>query len=132
MSETSKRSNRRRRRPRRQSKPKNKAAQAAEHTVDGAPAQANKSSNSRRNRRSGRRRKPQTGGGKVVRGNSDLVYQQHNVADLDISPIDKNIFIYTYTLRPQSLLDNYQVGPGVVENMEFEDAHSTKNQIDQD
>ena len=130
MSESPKKSNRRRRRPRRQSKPKNKATQAAEHTGDNAPAQTGKSSGNRRNRRSGRRRKPQTGENKGKRGNSDLIYQQHSVADLDVSPINKNIFIYTYTLRPQSLLDNYQVGPSVVENMEFEDANSTKNQMD--
>jgi hypothetical protein len=49
------------------------------------------------------------------------LYQNHNADDLDVSPIDKNIFIYTYTLRPQSLLDSYQAGPGVVENMEFEE-----------
>lgn len=130
MSESPKKSNRRRRRPRRQSKPKNKATQAAEHTDDNAPAQKSKSKGNRRNRRSGRRRKPQTGGEKGKRGNSDLVYQQHSAADLDVSPINTNIFIYTYTLRPQSLLDNYQVGPSVVENMEFEDANSTNNQMD--
>lgn len=127
MTETPKKNNRRRRRPRRQSKPKNKAAQATEQSADNTPAKA--SSENRRNRRSGRRRKPNRGKQKAARGNSELVYQQHNQADLDVSPINKDIFIYTYTLRPQSLLDNYQVGPGVVENMEFENQDSSGDLI---
>lgn len=39
---------------------------------------------------------------------------------LKVSPLDRDIFIYTYTLRPRSLLDNYQTGPGVMDRMQYE------------
>ena len=129
MSETPKKKNRRRRRPRRQSKSKNQAAVAGHTSDDTSQAQAQKSSDKRRNRRSGRRRKPKQSREKSARGNNDFVYQQHKVANMDVSPINKDIFIYTYTLRPQSLLDNYQVGESVVENMEFENPNSDGDPI---
>jgi len=40
--------------------------------------------------------------------------------DQNVSPINKDIFIYTYTLRPRSLLDQYEAGPNVAERMAFE------------
>ncbi len=127
MSETPKKSNRRRRRPRRQSRSKNTPSHTAEHPDTNAPEQAAQSSANRSNRRSGRRRRPQRDEPRISRGSGDLVLQQHNAADLNVSPINKDIFIYTYTLRPQSLLDNYQTGPSVVENMEYEDVRSDLN-----
>lgn len=48
---------------------------------------------------------------------------------MDVTPLNKDIFIYTYTLRPKSLLDNYQAGPSVVENMEYENAGSVNNHL---
>ena len=40
--------------------------------------------------------------------------------DKEVEALNKNIFIYTYTLRPRSLLDSYQAGPAVAERMQFE------------
>ncbi|RME80289.1 MAG: hypothetical protein D6775_16615 [Caldilineae bacterium] len=50
---------------------------------------------------------------------------EYDSASLEVSPINPDIFIYTYTLRPRSLLDNYQAGPGVAERMEFENGGSS-------
>lgn len=123
MSDTPKKSNRRRRRrPRRRSKATTKNIQAAGIETDEPSVNKSRSTDKRRRSRSDRRRRQPKGSG-------DLVVQRHDKASLDVSPINKDIFIYTYTLRPQSLLDNYQVGPSVVEDMEFEDAGSANNHI---
>ncbi len=123
MSDTPKKSNRRRRRrPRRRTKATTKSIQTAGIEADEPSANKPRSANKRRRSRSDRRRKEQKGSG-------DLVVQRYDKASLDVSPINKDTFIYTYTLRPQSLLDNYQVGVSVVENMEFEDAGSANNHI---
>lgn len=42
-----------------------------------------------------------------------------------IEPLNPNIFIYTYTLRPKSLLDSYQPGSGRAERMQFENTTTT-------
>ena len=41
-----------------------------------------------------------------------------------ITPINKNIFIYTYTLRPRTLLDSYQPASGVTHRMQFENTET--------
>ncbi len=123
MSDSPKKSNRRRRRrPRRRTKPTQKTTQAADFKADEPSAGKIKSKDGQQRSRPQRRRKQQRGG-------SDLIVQQHDKASLNVSQINKDIFIYTYTLRPQSLLDDYQVGQSVVENMEFEDAGSGNNLI---
>jgi len=124
MSDTPKKSNRRRRRrPRRRTKTTKTSIQTAGIEADRPSADKTISKDKQQRRsRSGRRRKQQKGSG-------DLVVQRHDKVNLDVSPINKDIFIYTYTLRPQSLLDNYQVGPSVVENMEFEDAGSANSHV---
>ena len=123
MNDTPKKSKRRRRRrPRRRTKPTPKTTQAADFKADEPSADKPRSVDKRRRSRSDRRRKQPKGSG-------DLIVQRYDKASLNVSPINKDIFIYTYTLRPQSLLDNYQVGPSVVENMEFEDAGSGNNHI---
>ena len=109
MTEDSKKSRRRRRRPR--STAKNRAKAAAK-----APAAENKSSASSRRGRS--RRRPTSSKAKKRASQETLTIQKHS--EKPISPIDKNIFIYTYTLRPRSLLEDYEVGPKVAEKMAFE------------
>jgi hypothetical protein len=47
---------------------------------------------------------------------------RHDADSLEVSPIDKDTFIYTYTLRPRSLLDNYRPSDPVTERMKFEDS----------
>lgn len=110
MAEESKKSRRRRRRPR--STAKNRAKAAAK-----APAAESKSSGGSRR---GRSRRRSTGSSKNKKRASQeaLTIQRH--AEKPISPIDKNIFIYTYTLRPRSLLEGYEAGPNVAEKMAFE------------
>ena len=41
-----------------------------------------------------------------------------------ITPINKNIFIYTYTLRPRTLLDSYQPSSGVTHRMQLENTYT--------
>ena len=102
MSEESQKNRRRRRRPRSSSKTKAKPK----------PRETKSAS-------SGRRRPRKRGGkSKNRKGPSPLTVQQHK--DQSVSPINKDIFIYTYTLRPRSLLDQYEAGPNVAERMAFE------------
>ncbi len=102
MSEESQKNRRRRRRPR--SSSKTKAKPKARETKSAS---------------SGRRRPRKRGGkSKNRKGPSPLTVQQHK--DQSVSPINKDIFIYTYTLRPRSLLDQYEAGPNVAERMAFE------------
>jgi hypothetical protein len=123
MTEAPKKSNRRRRRrPRRRTKANKKATTATDTQNASSSSEPPPATDKPRRSRSKRRRKPQKSG-------NDLVMQRYDKASLDVSPINKDIFIYTHTLRPNRLLDNYQVGPSVVENMEFEDADPTKHQI---
>lgn len=42
-----------------------------------------------------------------------------------IGPLNPDIFIYTYVLRPRALLENYQSGPAVSERMRFEQQGDT-------
>ena len=115
MSEEPKKSRRRRRRPRPSSKNKNRSASKS----SGAPAGESKSASSSSGNRRGRsRRRPSDKAKKRARQDSSLTVQQHR--EKDISPINNDIFIYTYTLRPRSLLDSYEAGPNVAEKMTFE------------
>lgn len=108
MSEESQKNRRRRRRPRSSSKTKAKPK-----------ARETKSASSGAKASSGRRRPRKRGGkSKDRKGSSPLTVQQHK--DQSVSPINKDIFIYTYTLRPRSLLDQYEAGPNLAERMEFE------------
>lgn len=113
MSEEPKKSRRRRRRPR--SSAKNRAKAASKPQGSG-----NTSGSSSGNRRSKSRRRPANASGKSKKRSSqgDLTIQRHT--EQPISPINKDIFIYTYTLRPRSLLDSYEAGPNVAEKMAFE------------
>jgi len=112
MAEESKKSRRRRRRPRPRSSAKNRAKAAARSSTS-----EQTSSGSRRGRS---RRRSSSGGGKPKkRSNPDtLTIQKHT--EKPISPLDKDVFIYTYTLRPRSLLDSYEAGPNIAEKMTFE------------
>lgn len=87
--------------------------QATGARTDKPEAKKSATEKQRRSRPKRRRKQP--------KGDAGLVVQQSDTASMKVSPLDKDIFIYTYTLRPQSLLDNYQAGPSVVENMEYED-----------
>ena len=58
---------------------------------------------------------------------SGLVVHTHDTNSMSVSSLDEGIFIYTCTLRPRRLLDNYQGGPSVVERMKYEDDHSASS-----
>ncbi len=111
MSEEPKKSRRRRRRPRSSAKKRAKAA-------SNPAASGNASGSSSGNRRGKSRRRPSGGKSRKRQPQDDLTIQQHT--EQPISPISKDIFIYTYTLRPRSLLDSYEAGPNVAEKMAFE------------
>lgn len=70
------------------------------------------------------RRRPLRPGSDAAAAASDplpeLPRNNRGPADPPVSPLNPNIFIYTYTLRPRSLLENYQPGPTRTERMEFE------------
>lgn len=104
MSEEQKKSRRRRRRPR--SSSRNKARSSAKKS-------SNASSGNRKSASSGASKKAKSGDTQ-----GGLTIQRHT--EKSISPINKDIFIYTYTLRPRSLLDSYQAGPNIAEKMKFE------------
>jgi len=110
MSEEPKKSRRRRRRPR--SSAKNRAKSASK-------SQQNEGKNASSGNRRGRSRKrPSDKSRKRSPQDTTLTVQRHR--EEAISPINKDIFIYTYTLRPRSLLDSYEAGPNVAEKMTFE------------
>ena len=111
MSDESSKNRRRRRRPRGASKSKAKAR--AKENKAPAPAKSAPSRRSRGRKKGGRskERKPAPPG---------LTVQQHQ--EPGVSPINKDIFIYTYTLRPRSLLEGYEAGPNVTDKMEFEES----------
>jgi hypothetical protein len=110
MAEEPKKSRRRRRRPRSSARNRPKAAAKSQ-----AGDNASSSSGSRRGRS---RRRPSGGKAKKRTSQDALTIQQHT--EKPISPIDKDVFIYTYTLRPRSLLDSYEAGPNIAEKMAFE------------
>lgn len=70
------------------------------------------------------RRRPQRPDNEQLQAGYDLAPEMpkanRTAADPPISPLNPEIFIYTYTLRPRSLLENYQPGPTRTERMEFE------------
>ncbi len=115
MSTDPKKSRRRRRRPR--SSAKNRARSSSKPQPK-APSAENKASSSS-GRRGRSRRRNSSGGAKAKKQSQDaLTIQRHT--EKAISPINKDIFIYTYTLRPRSLLDSYEAGPNVAEKMAYE------------
>jgi hypothetical protein len=75
-----------------------------------------------RHRGEPRRRPARSGSEPAAAGDPlpELTRANSGAADPPISPLDANIFIYTYTLRPKSLLESYQPGPTRTERMEFE------------
>jgi len=115
MSEESKQSRRRRRRPRSRPSAKNRSKNSSK-------AEESKSASS--GGRRGRSRRRNSSVSKKTKKQEprapqeSLTVQKHT--EKAISPINKEIFIYTYTLRPRSLLDDYKAGPNVAERMEFE------------
>ncbi len=115
MNAEPKKSRRRRRRPR--SSAKNRARSSSKPQPK-TPSAENKSSSS--SGRRGRSRRRSSGGGAKAKKQSQeaLTIQRHT--EKAISPINKDIFIYTYTLRPRSLLDSYEAGPNVAEKMAYE------------
>jgi len=118
MSEEQKKSRRRRRRPRSSSRNKaNSSAKTSPKASAKASSRAGKSTSSGRRGRS-RRRNSGANKAKARDAQGGLTIQRHT--EKSISPINKDIFIYTYTLRPRSLLDSYQAGPNIAEKMEFE------------
>ena len=115
MNADSKKSRRRRRRPR--SSAKNRAKSSSRSPEKTPAAEAKSASSSGRRGRS--RRRNSGSGAKAKKQSQDaLTIQRHT--EKAISPINKDIFIYTYTLRPRSLLDSYEAGPNVAEKMTFE------------
>ncbi len=114
MSEESPKNRRRRRRPRASSKAKTKPkVKEAKAASSGAKS-------------SSRRKRPRKrGGGKAKDRKDVLPLTVQKQQDHRVTPINKDIFIYTYTLRPRSLLDQYQAGPNVAERMEFEQTDET-------
>jgi len=155
MSEEVKRS-RRRRRPRHSSRNKAKStpkaapksAQKATQKTSSKPkgnkpaskgaakgagkedVKAAKSTNSERrsssSRRGRRRRSSGAQRNKARNAQTPLTIQRNT--EKSISPINKGISIYSYTLRPRSLLDSYKAGPNIAEKMAFE--QSARHKLD--
>ena len=123
MSESSKKTNRRRRRPRRRpsSRRKSEAASASKE----AKSSGSKSSKRRRGSRGASKRKREQQD--LRDAGADLLVHRHNNDMFGVQPLDRDIFIYTYTLRPRSLLDNYQAGPGVMDRMEYENEPESRD-----
>ena len=120
MSEESKKSRRRRRRPRSSSRNKSNSSAKPSSKSSSKPSSGEKKAASSGGRR-GRSRRRSSGSSnrsKARDAQGGLTIQQHT--EKSISPINKDIFIYTYTLRPRSLLDSYQAGPNIAEKMKFE------------
>ena len=117
MSEETKTSRRRRRRPRSSSRRKAAPQPGAQKKTQ---PQAEKSAKSASRGRRGRSRRRSASGARNKRDASQnqLKIQQH--LEKSVEPINKDILIYTYTLRPRSLLDNYEAGANIAERMEFE------------
>ena len=120
MSEEQKKSRRRRRRTRPASKNKSRPPKSSTKSASSKPSSSERKSSSGSGRRSrGRRRNSGAANKQPKQGQQGtLAVQQHT--EKDISPVNKDIFIYTYTLRPRSLLDSYEAGPSVAEKMTFE------------
>ncbi len=119
MSEEPKKSRRRRRRPRSSSRNKSNASAKASQKASSKDSSGEGKSGSTGGRR-GRSRRRSAGGNRAKARDAQggLTIQQHT--EKSISAINKDIFIYTYTLRPRSLLDSYQAGPNIAEKMKFE------------
>ena len=75
----------------------------------------------RSERRRGDRPYPDTSpSGVEVHPGLMAVIRNRDANEEPVTPINKNIFIYTYTLRPRTLLDSYQPSSGVTHRMQFE------------
>jgi len=117
MSEEPKKSRRRRRRPRSSAKNRAKSStRTPSKKAEKKSASEGSSSGGRRGR--SRRRNANASKSKDRSKQDNLTIQRHT--ERAISPINKDIFIYTYTLRPRSLLDEYEAGPNIAEKMAFE------------
>jgi hypothetical protein len=119
MNAEPKKSRRRRRRPR--SSAKNRAKSSAKPPAKSPekPSSSAAKTASGSGRRGRSRRRNSGAAAKAKKQSQDaLTIQQHT--EKAISPINKDIFIYTYTLRPRSLLDSYEAGPNVAEKMAYE------------
>lgn len=76
-----------------------------------------------RQRSEPRRRPARAGGDSSPQGNDflpELTKANRGPAEPPISSLNPDIFIYTYTLRPKSLLESYQPGPTNTERMQYE------------
>ncbi len=118
MNDDTKKSRRRRRRPRASAKAKARAkakakVKARESKV--VPQEEKNAANARRGR--SRRRAPKAKARNKTVPSQFMAPQQQ---EQQVSPIDDGIFIYTYTLRPRTLLDEYEASPKIAERMEFE------------
>jgi hypothetical protein len=119
MSEEQKKSRRRRRRPR--SSARNKSKSTAKSSPKASSGEGKSASSGGRRGRPRRRNSSSANRAKNRESRESqggLTIQRHT--EKSISPINKDIFIYTYTLRPRSLLDSYQAGPNIAEKMAFE------------
>jgi hypothetical protein len=116
MSEEQKKSRRRRRRPR--SSARNKSKSTAKSSPKASSGEGKSASSGGRRGRPRRRNSSSANRAKNRESQGGLTIQRHT--EKSISPINKDIFIYTYTLRPRSLLDSYEAGPKVAEKMAFE------------
>ncbi|NOZ48855.1 MAG: hypothetical protein GXP37_02255 [Chloroflexi bacterium] len=111
----------RRRRPRRRpAKPKTDSPTAAPEAKKAEASAAPNKNRPKRSRRPRRRSRDQATPTPERNRQDSLQVHHYDSLDADVQPLDKNAFIYTYTLRPRSYLDNYQAGPAVAERMAFE------------
>ncbi|MCP4165005.1 MAG: hypothetical protein GY759_03805 [Chloroflexi bacterium] len=125
MTDTPKKPNRKRRRRRgRRRNPETERSSDKAQQSQNQPSAKSASSTSKKDRRKGERRRSRrtsvrAKGHRGEQGSKLVVHRQHG-KNMDISPLNPDIFIYTHTLRPRSLLDDYQTGPGVAERMLYE------------
>ncbi len=123
MTDTPKKPNRKRRRRRRRNPGTERSSEKTQQSQN-QPSAKSASSNPKKDRYKGDRRRSRRTNvrSKGYRGeqSSKLVVHRQHGKNMDISPLNPDIFIYTHTLRPRSLLDDYQTGPGVAERMLYE------------
>ena len=119
MNETPKKSPRRRRRPRRPAvvhMGDERAVEKSPPPPPPKPARPQPPANPPRERRGGnapsRPERPQRDAAvpKVV---------MREAENMEVSPLDPDVFIYTYTLYPRSLLDSYQPAPNITDRMRY-------------
>lgn len=119
MSEST-RKPRRRRRPRHKTRSKVSGTAAPSKKAGGeTTAGGKRDTKSKRSRKSRRPRRSTPVAPREI-STSDILLHEYDSQDKEIQALNKNIFIYTYTLRPRSLLESYHAGPAVAERMKFE------------